>query len=778
MFTKFVGQFATQGLPPNVETDGNGYPDIEKTIINGRHLMEHRQFTEALRVLIKAVNMCPCHPHGAAPSRHPKDKSCHISQFLKALENPNLDILYEVAQAPCPCGYIWPSCTRPQHAVALDALAECLDKAGQHVSAFSTALSIVRLDPTSAVGYCRAALMIKGVFKKPSEADANPATPALLSILLGPATNPPYHMKLRRLLVRFLDRALNTTMRHRRNPKGKYDVILQRMAYILKLDVGKRDPGRMLPPELLHMVFSHLSVSDLIQCLRVNKQWNRTIVSNALLWSDLTLTRPRNPGRSFGAFLQRHQYHIRAFTIQDTAHFQMTYKKLRTLLYALPQLQRLSLDCRNTKAEAFYAGLDPTGDITLIKDPPIRARVSCLSLASVPAPQVLRDLVRLSSETLQVLEVAHCQTQVDGAFESLLLPKLKKLRIVGLWKNSPQVSRTSGTDIELVRIARATPNLEELFLDGLVLTCPGGQASSNMPSWPSLWRLVLGRSAAMPRFFPPRPISHLYLPLWASKLRSLELLTTDEVLAYIALSSKPPDTLILPDENEILPPSALAYEIRHHQHLTNLEVFRCASFLSPEILRRVLGPAATRGTLQVLELTASRFSSNSDFTSSMFGMDTSADLNPVKDLPYLRPDKIHTLGLRSFNYHQDQSRTSSAFDGQPFLDWIMRFPNLHTVAVYPGQWADVDILLAQVILHPGVKVIHQDSLTGVAWDKARQLAEQEGVDLRHSPGYMPVAWDGAEVGEEPTKKKSSQAQQVSAMGNRPEKKGISFAPGE
>ncbi|KAL2264709.1 hypothetical protein VTJ83DRAFT_7219 [Remersonia thermophila] len=756
-------QLDTKGVSPNVEADNDGDPGIDKAIANGRHLMERRKFTEALRIFIKAVNMCPCHPNGAAPSRHPKDKSCHISQFLKALENPNLDILHEVARTPCPCGYAWPSCTRPQHAVALDTLAECLEKAGQYVSAFSTALSIVRLDPASAIGYCRTALMIKGVLKKPSGADANPATTALLPVLLGPAANPPSPTKLRRLLERFLDRALNTTMLHRRNPKGKYDVILQRMAYILKLDVGKRDPARMLPPELLHMVFSHLSTSDIIQCLRVNKQWSRAIVSNALLWSDLTLTRPGNPGRSFGAFLQHHQYHIRAFAIQDTAHFQMTYNKLRTLLYALPQLQRLSLDCKNTKAEAFCAGLDPPGDIIRANGPPVRARLSHLSLANVPVPHAVRELIRLNTETLQVLEIAESHTRVDGAFHELLLPSLKKLRVVGVWNNSLQVSRNPCIEVELARIARATPGLEELFLDGLALACPRGPVPSNASSWRLLRRLVLGRSATMPRYFPPRSISPLYLPIWASKLRSLELLTTDEVLAYIALSSKSPDDSSLP-EGDASPASNLGYEIRHHQHLTDLEVFRCASFLSPEVLRQVLGPAATRGTLQALELTASRFNSNSDFTSSMFGMDVSADLNPVQHLTFLPPDKIHTLGLRSFNYHRAQSRTSTAFDGQPFLDWLKRFPNLRTVAVYPGPWPGVDTFLAQVILHPGVKVIHQDCLTGVVWDKARQLAEREGVVLRHSPGSMPVMWDGAEMSEE-SKLKHAQGPRGPIMGN-------------
>jgi hypothetical protein len=95
--------------------------------------------------------MCPCDPAGSGKTRHGKDKACHISQCVAAVCLNDPEALRQVAQSPCACGYSWPACSRPLHVPALDALAECLEKAGQHVSAFSTALSIVRLDPASAV---------------------------------------------------------------------------------------------------------------------------------------------------------------------------------------------------------------------------------------------------------------------------------------------------------------------------------------------------------------------------------------------------------------------------------------------------------------------------------------------------------------------------------------------------------------------------------------------------------------------------------------------------
>jgi hypothetical protein len=87
-------------------------------------------------------------------ARHGKDKACHISQFIAALQSEDPEhpkALCQLASQPCSCGYSWPSCPRILHAVALDALAECLNKADQHVNALSTALGTIRLDPACAV---------------------------------------------------------------------------------------------------------------------------------------------------------------------------------------------------------------------------------------------------------------------------------------------------------------------------------------------------------------------------------------------------------------------------------------------------------------------------------------------------------------------------------------------------------------------------------------------------------------------------------------------------
>ncbi len=109
--------------------------------------------------------MCSCEPAGGGKTRHGKEKSCHISQCVAAVRHKDPDALYQAAQVPCVCGYSWPACSRRLHMLALDALADCLEKGGQHVSAFSTALGMVRLDPASPVVSLEAHRIALGFFR-------------------------------------------------------------------------------------------------------------------------------------------------------------------------------------------------------------------------------------------------------------------------------------------------------------------------------------------------------------------------------------------------------------------------------------------------------------------------------------------------------------------------------------------------------------------------------------------------------------------------------------
>ncbi|KAK4122508.1 hypothetical protein N657DRAFT_622045 [Parathielavia appendiculata] len=707
---------------------------MKAAIGEAKSLTKARQFSKALHAAMEAVNMCVCDPAGNGKMRHGKDKSCNISQCLAAIKSKDADALYRVSKVPCACGYVWPSCSHQAHLLALDALAECLEKAEQHVSAFSTALTMIRLDPTSAVGYCRGAKVLQYLLKNCSPQSNFPADRSMLVILRGHAKQPSA-LLLQRLLERFVDRALHTTSRYRQRPKGSYDVVLQRMAHNLKIEVARRDPAKEFPPEVLGMIFSQLSASDISRCLRVNKHWSQLILRDAVLWTHLRLGRPGNPGRFFPKFLQKHP-EIKSLVIRDASDFQLTGQKLCTILHGLRHLKRLCLNSGKPAPARQPVDFDTQGKPEVLAT---RNRLSQLSIVSYDILAPVMGLIELNTESLEVLDLVNTGPGVQNAFRSVVLPNLKKLRILKGQELFPkgQASALTLTPIEMGPIVIATPKLEQFHLDGfsVLWSFHHDPAFSKDRLWPSLRHLVLGPRLRYSVSAAFAPWNSRFLPPLTSELRSIELLGHNPDVVHNILFTTDSQISAAAPAHGWGPPA----DKQQTLNLPNLEVFRCiAGVLNPRLLQQVLGPAAQAGKLKVLELAAS-----SAGPAAMTGPANTvnrSDLVPARDLDFAMSDNLHTLGLHDFNFHHDPTSrfgATSQFDGQPFIDWLECFPKLHTVAVYPGEWDGVAAFIQKLIVHPRVKVIHQEYLRGVAWDEALKLARKHGVELHHSPDHMP-----------------------------------------
>lgn len=259
---------------------------------------------------------------------------------------------------------------------------------------------------------------------------------------------------------------------------------------------------------------------------------------------------------------------------------------------------------------------------------------------------------------------------------------------------------------------RATPNLEKFYLDGFLMAARSHHWDPAL-LWPCLRELVLGLKlyrhdlGATDDLFPPL----------SSSLRSIEILSMDPDLCKAALFSPHMENTIT--MNPAIPDEALP---EYYPSLPNLEVFRYVAHIELEHLKALLEPAAKAGKLKVLEL-------------DVVGNDVAS--RPAESLAFAASDNLHTLGLHNFNWGRGSAH---GFDGQPLIDWLECFPNLHTVAVYPGRWVAVELFIMKLIQHPKVRTIHQDVLQGVHWDQAVKLAAKHGVSLHHSPKHMPVVW--------------------------------------
>ncbi|KAL2261321.1 hypothetical protein VTK26DRAFT_4393 [Humicola hyalothermophila] len=661
---------------------------------------------------MEAINKCRCSPAGKA--RHQKDKSCNIQQCLTALRSKNLGALYKVAKNPCVCGYEWPSCDFLPHARALDMLAERLKSSGQYVSALSTALSIIRLDPASCVGYCRAVSILRYLLKHSKQSDYSVDT-SVSSILqhanLGSSD------QLHEVMKRLVKHGLHNKEHHRPIPSDSYYLILNRMGHTFRLDASRKDPVKKLPAEVLTIVFSHLDHGSLIRCLRVNKQWSQAVLWDKTLWTELRLRKPRNPGRPFSDFVRKHP-DIRSLAIEDVGEFGMTTSKLHSIFYGLPRLERLELNMEkySQSGQALDFGIPGMSG----------AKLTHLTLNSFPDSETVRRLIELTRDTLEVLDVKNWNLEFDTShlLGTATLPKLKKLRVTG---------KSSVCQIQLQTVVAATPNLETFYLDGAMVAWlfrpqSGDTAASSPGLWPRLRNVVLGPTVLFPPLDVRSVMSWGSFPRLTSNLRSIEIFCLSPHPAHHILFPTSP----IPDQAQAGAGGGTPPPIEFPD-LPNLEVFRCRTPIRPDLLRPILQPAAETGTLKVLELAIQQSWVATPDSRLRHLLGNTEVLRPAEELAFARSENLHTLGLHHFNWITQQGLTVADFDGQPFLDWLDCFPSLHTVAVYPGLHENVAPFIMKLIEHPRIRVVHQDILRGATRDVVLAFAEKHGVRLCHTP---------------------------------------------
>ncbi|KAK3373441.1 hypothetical protein B0T24DRAFT_623163 [Lasiosphaeria ovina] len=674
--------------------------------------MAKGEYSAALTPLLQAISACQC-----APTTHGKDKSCNMLQCIEAANNPDRpDALVIVAKSPCSCGFSWPSCADPLHIKAVDLLAECLERAGHYAAAFSTGLGLIRLDPASPAGYCRVIKILRHLLT--NYRGSNPNVARSLAVVLRDGKLSSVN-QLRELIRSFVKAGIYNMNKYRHSPDDKYHLVIRAMAHKLDMPEARQDPVRKLPREILGMVLSYLDSTAVLRCVRVSKQWNEVFVSDKTLWREFRLGKPRSPGRFLGNFLNKHG-HIRTLVINDAGKFALTSLKMSMLCRGLPDLERLSLGCVVPLAESIK--LDCVAGKHLTKLTHLTLKGGALVVA------VFGPLAQLASRTLEALHLFEFETHIDGIFASNPMPRLKRLRL------SHQVNLTKSylneAALRLEWVTKATPNLEAFFIDHSLLSgCQSTSSFDGAQGWPCLRSLVIGSGTIL---IHQQRIQLRCLPPFAKNLRSLEILSTNVPLTQNMLfTAHSANGLIykrLGLSEESFPSELLG--------LPELQVFRCRVAITPELLEHVIGPAAKSGTLEVLELTAS--SSGNGLAIVFGGGFPSANIEkPAAELAFTYSDKIRWLGLSNFNW----SVHYSGFDGQPFLDWLAGFPNVDTVAVYPGNYGNTAPFILKLISAGGaLKTVYQECCRGTDFDEAQKLAAERGVTLHHVAGYVPPEW--------------------------------------
>ncbi|KAK0638843.1 hypothetical protein B0T16DRAFT_462580 [Cercophora newfieldiana] len=684
--------FNTLQHPPEAE--------MRLKINEARSHIADEQYTRAVASIQAAVVACGC----GSNDLHLGKRACNVAQCVRAVLSSENDALERVAGGPCTCGFAWPSCGQSLHAEAIDELAKCLEQAGRLAAAFSVALGLIRLNPYEPMGYCRAVRIARRLWS--GAANLPPAVARERAVVAkdsGVSSGQPLG-DLSKPLVR---KGLHSVGKNSNRCRSQYDIILNKMAASLRMPEGLRDPMKELPREILTQIFSYMETPALIGCLFVSKTWAQVLTRDSVLWAQVILGRPGNPGRNLGSFLNRHSQDIKTFSVNNSRDFPLTPERVRYLM-ALPRLKRLHLSTSKPLTPQIYAE-------GMLNDLRGKSRLTHLRVSGI-SWTLVRELIACNGQTLQVLDITDQILIRWYDFSSLgLLPQVRKLRLVG--------SRTPRGGVTMDRIMSSCPKLRDLYVDGIELEPL--HSTPNHEGWNDLRSIVLGQHTNLaPRLYVP----FLYE---CTKLESIEILIPELTAHCEALFAVGTET----DGSESVFDAGFNYD---RLSFPRLKVFRCRSALHPTLLEHILSSAITSGVLQHLELSMGH---------SVYGSNTVTNPNangniiPMRDLTFTLSDNILTLGLHDFNWAPHDN--SSGFDGAPFVDWVKQFPSVETVSIYPGAYSSAAMVsvVRPLLAFDNIKVINQDRLTGVDWDEVKKRAKARGKQINHIKDLVPPKWE-------------------------------------
>lgn len=158
----------------------------------------------------------------------------------------------------------------------------------------------------------------------------------------------------------------------------------------------------------------------------MNKQWQKLLLSDSVLWNEVSLRRPGKPAQLFPRFLNKHKS-MRSLTINDTSYFKMIHDKLRMITRGLPKLERLCLH-RRMRLKNPDGPEDVPKLLGGVRGKHL-AMLTHLSLDKLEA-HTTGQLLALTSPSLQVLDLqGFLGKHLNETMIQQTWPSLRKLRL-------------------------------------------------------------------------------------------------------------------------------------------------------------------------------------------------------------------------------------------------------------------------------------------------------------------------------------------------------------
>ncbi|KAK1589718.1 F-box domain-containing protein [Colletotrichum navitas] len=494
----------------------------EASIEKGRMAYADQRFRVALEHFTLVAGNCPCsNPRGSGPGtsqgsgsgadhqQRRRRERCTCRDFGQAAARHSRErgSVYAEATKECKCGAekTWGRCHRESHVQALDYRAACFEKMGNLDKARRDAEWLLEIAPRRLeVGYqCPAVVPLPGT--------------RCSSDLQG-------YMRLGKIyrLEKKPEMAwaawcagLEVGQKEGLIGTPKYEQ-LGKIREPLHKHFCRRDPLE-LPTELIEKIFSYFEFQELCRVSGVCKRWDHFLDTHPYIWREVhfpTLNPQKPPKVSFLKTLRKRTGGgARSLVIPNAHSFQLNESKWLSLIQTTnPQM--------TTRLEIGYIKRNLEGDwgYKLPPKPVFFQGVKELRLSfheiTRPAPHgrggpqpFVRQFVERARENLEEILLFGMYLQDLGWPE---LPRLKVLQLTGPL-NSLMNQLTPERRIDPFVLARATPNLEQLYMDNFGVFTGVDSLSPPDDCW-SLWRrlqvIKLGRACGAlsmgdKRHFPP-----------------------------------------------------------------------------------------------------------------------------------------------------------------------------------------------------------------------------------------------------------------------------------
>ncbi|CCE31691.1 uncharacterized protein CPUR_05545 [Claviceps purpurea 20.1] len=478
----------------------------------------------------------------------------------------------------------------------------------------------------------------------------------------------------------------------------------------LEWHLCKRDP-LCLPAELVTEIFSCLDIYELLVCLRVCKQWERTLTSplHSPIWRNMIFpSKWKSTTRPCADDLKKMlswagNGGARKISIARKMLFYQS--KFILLLKASPRLEHLEI-LKRPKERLWFPSNEKIW--SRLKHFSMLDRYSKFHQIAVDAPGGFpHTFLQNAANSLEHLDFVAVPQEWFGSLPLIpLLPVLKTLRI-----NNDMASNR--TPLYIFHLSVAFPRLEQLSFVGLDVLDPEPVAiwrERGNDIWPHL--KVLMFQSYYSRSSIERSIS---------TLRCLMCLDRGNTLQHISLEVRSQDWSDIFNGCDELPSD---FDIARHSTLQNLQSYRSSSFCITQAgARLLLSSAIEARRLTFFDMVFD------DFWVRRVTDVGNASARHLKDYYWLRgAPSIQELGCYLFFF----PRNPDDDEHFPLARFLATFPNLHTLTLSPRyKHGGVLSALAIAILRlTHLKTIYIPNDKIRLSNELRQAAQARGVQLK------------------------------------------------